>query len=65
MPSARELQHRLYKTMGMATSRLTWLLFPANADNSSVVANCDFDNDGDNDLFVGSLSVPAVVRSYA
>ena len=23
----RELQRRLYKTMGMATSRLTWLLF--------------------------------------
>ncbi len=58
MPSARELQHRLYKNDGHGNFTIDVAAFPANADNSSVVANCDFDNDGDNDLFVGSLSVP-------
>lgn len=58
MPSARELQHRLYKNDGHGNFTIDVAAFPANADNSSVAASCDFDNDGDSDLFVGSLNAP-------
>ena len=66
--NSRELQHRLYKNDGKGNFKLDPAAFPGNDMNISVAAANDFDEDGDEDLFVGSRSVPysygVTPRSY-
>ncbi len=57
-PSSRELQHRLYKNDGKGKFVIDFKGFPNNDMNCAVAAAYDFDEDGDEDLFVGSRSVP-------
>lgn len=54
---AREVQHRLYKNDGKGNFSIDASAFPMNTDNTSVVVANDFDNDGDEDLFVGARNV--------
>jgi hypothetical protein len=56
--SSRQLQHRLYKNDGKGNFTIDGSAFPSSQDNTSIAVGCDFDNDGDIDLFVGALSVP-------
>jgi enediyne biosynthesis protein E4 len=55
---SRELQHRLYINDGKGNFTIDTKAFPNNDMNIAVAAANDFDNDGDQDLFVGSRSVP-------
>lgn len=57
---AREIQHRLYKNDGKGNFSIDVKAFPLNNMNIAVAAANDFDGDGDEDLFVGSRSVPFV-----
>ncbi|MBL7755831.1 MAG: VCBS repeat-containing protein [Chitinophagaceae bacterium] len=57
-PGSRELQHRLYLNDGKGRYSLASHAFPVNNTNISVATPCDFDGDGDLDLFVGSRSMP-------
>ncbi len=57
-PNSRELQHRLYKNNGRGEFTLDARSFPQNDMNISVAVSNDYDEDGDEDLFVGSRSVP-------
>ena len=59
MPSARELQHRLFINDGKGNFQFSGGAFPSNKDNISVAASCDFDGDGDLDLFTGARCVSA------
>jgi enediyne biosynthesis protein E4 len=59
MPSTRELQHRLFMNDGKGNFIFSGMAFPPNKDNISVAAACDFDADGDLDLFTGARSVSA------
>jgi hypothetical protein len=54
----REIQHRLYINDGSGNFAINTKAFPNNDMNISVVAANDYDGDGDEDLFVGSRSVP-------
>ena len=67
-PGEREIQHRLYINDGKGNFTINEKAFPINDANISVVAADDFDNDGDEDLFVGGRSVPfgygSMPRSY-
>jgi hypothetical protein len=67
-PNSRELQHRLYKNDGKGNFQIDTEAFPGNDMNISVAVANDFDGDGDQDLFVGSRSVPysygVTPRSY-
>jgi enediyne biosynthesis protein E4 len=54
----RQLQHRLYLNDGKGNFVIDINAFPPNEMNIAVAAAADFDNDGDEDLFVGSRSVP-------
>jgi len=56
--NSRELQHRLYKNDGKGNFSLDASAFPLSNTNIAIATVCDFDNDGDLDLFVGSRSVP-------
>ncbi len=56
--NSRELQHRLYNNDGKGNFTLDASAFPLSNTNIAVATACDFDNDGDLDLFVGSRSVP-------
>ncbi len=56
--SGRELQHRLYINDGKGGFTIDSKAFPANDMNIAVGTNYDYDSDGDEDLFVGSRSVP-------
>ena len=53
-----EMQHRLYSNDGHGNFTLLKDAFPPNYMNISIAINYDFDSDGDEDLFVGSRSVP-------
>lgn len=53
-----ELQHRLYINDGKGNFSIDNKRMPANAMNIAVAVALDFDNDGDQDLFIGSRSVP-------
>jgi enediyne biosynthesis protein E4 len=57
-PGSRELQHRLYKNDGKGNFTIDTKAFPNNDMNISVAVACDYDEDGYQDLFVGSRSVP-------
>jgi len=57
MPSSRELQHRLFINDGKGNFQLSGDAFPANKDNVGAVSAYDFDQDGDEDLFVGARNV--------
>jgi enediyne biosynthesis protein E4 len=58
LANSRQLQLRLFKNDGKGNFELDAEAFPLNNANISVAAACDFDNDGDLDLFVGGRSVP-------
>jgi hypothetical protein len=59
-PGSREIQHRLYKNDGKGAFTIDVAAFTDNSMNISVAVANDFDNDGDEDLFVGSRSVPFI-----
>lgn len=53
-----ELQPRLYINDGNGNFSLSEYLLPVRSTNVSVAKGCDFDGDGDLDLFIGSRSIP-------
>jgi hypothetical protein len=53
-----ELQNRLYKNDGKGNFTLTQNALPSSGMNTSVIIANDYDGDGDEDLFIGSRSVP-------
>ncbi len=53
IPNSFALQHRLYKNDGKGNFVADTTAFPANSSNVGPVDACDYDNDGDLDLFVG------------
>ena len=57
-PNSWQLQHRLYKNDGRGNFKIDSNAFPRNNMNISIAAAYDFDNDGDEDLFVGGRSAP-------
>ncbi|MBL0153730.1 MAG: VCBS repeat-containing protein [Chitinophagaceae bacterium] len=57
-PGHREAQHRLYKNDGKGNFSIDYQAFTNNDMNISVAVNDDYDGDGDEDLFVGSRSIP-------
>jgi len=54
----REMQDRLYLNDGQGNFKLNPSAFRVNGMNTSVAIAQDFDADGDEDLFVGSRSMP-------
>jgi hypothetical protein len=60
-PYSREMQSRLLKNDGKGNFTLDAAAFQSNGMNTGIAAACDFDHDGDLDLFVGSRSTP---RNY-
>jgi hypothetical protein len=57
---SRLLRDRLYINNGKGVFERAEAAIPDFRYNTSVVAPCDFDQDGDMDLFVGSLSVSRI-----
>jgi hypothetical protein len=53
-------QARIYLNKGDGTFSRSTHNLPVSKENISVIAPCDFDGDGDEDLFLGSRSVPGV-----
>ena len=53
-------QNRLYLNNGKGVFVKSTGVIPSSSNNVSVIAPCDFDKDGDVDIFVGSRSVPGV-----
>lgn len=60
-PYSREMQNRLLKNDGKGNFTLDAAAFQNNGMNTGVATACDFDNDGDLDLFAGGRSTP---RNY-
>jgi hypothetical protein len=60
-PYSREMQIRLFKNDGKGNFNIDVSAFPNNGMNTGAIAAYDFDNDGDQDLFVGGRSDP---RNY-
>lgn len=57
-PGSPLLEDRLYLQTAKARFERDANALPPFADNSSCVTACDFDRDGDLDLFVGARSIP-------
>jgi hypothetical protein len=57
IPGSRELQHRLFLNDGKGNFAININAFPSNQDNISTIVVNDFDNDGDQDLFLGAQVV--------
>lgn len=57
-PDKRGTQHRLFKNDGKGNFSFDGLAFSRNSMNIAVAANYDYDEDGDEDLFIGSRSIP-------
>jgi enediyne biosynthesis protein E4 len=53
-------KNRLYINNGKGIFAKSKTSLPTTNNNVSVIAACDFDNDGDTDVFIGSRSVPGV-----
>jgi enediyne biosynthesis protein E4 len=53
-------KNRLYLNNGKGIFTKSKTIIPTTNNNVSVIAACDYDNDGDMDVFVGSRSVPGV-----
>ena len=53
-------KNRLYLNNGKGIFTKSTIAFPTTNSNVAVIAPYDFDNDGDNDVFIGSRSVPGV-----
>lgn len=51
-------KNRLYLNNGKGVFTKSLSLVPSTNNNVAVIAPYDFDNDGDNDVFIGSRSVP-------
>lgn len=56
--SSPDLPTRLYLNDGKGNFTISIRALPPNSMNTAVIAPCDYDGDGDQDLFVGSRSVP-------
>ena len=54
---SNELMHRLFVNDGKGNFELSQRSFPANNMNIGTAAACDYDNDGDMDLFVGGRCI--------
>jgi hypothetical protein len=65
---ARSLQDRVYVNDGKGNFELNVSALPNNGYNTGVIVSWDYDNDGDEDLFIGSRSHPGIYgrspRSY-
>jgi enediyne biosynthesis protein E4 len=53
-------QNRLYLNNGKGIFIRSSTSMPTTNNNVAVIASCDFDNDEDTDVFIGSRSVPGV-----
>ncbi|MEO7394851.1 MAG: FG-GAP-like repeat-containing protein [Chitinophagaceae bacterium] len=56
-PRNKLLEHRLYKNNGKGDFSKDSTAFPLNISNISVACAYDYDNDGDQDLFVGGRNL--------
>lgn len=52
--------NRLYLNDGKGNFTRSKNSLPSVNTNVSVVVSCDYDNDGDNDVFIGSRSIPGI-----
>ena len=57
LPGTRELQHRLFLNDGKGNFKISTTAFPMNQDNIGAIVWCDFDKDGDLDLFTGASCI--------
>ncbi|TDH29372.1 CRTAC1 family protein [Segetibacter sp. 3557_3] len=57
---SRELQNRLYKNDGRGNFKIDVNALPNSGMNNGVVVANDIDEDGDQDLFIGSRSTPQI-----
>ncbi len=65
---SRSIEHRLYLNDGAGNFAINPKAFPTNDANIAIAVAADYDDDGDQDLFVGGRSVPytygLLPRSY-
>ena len=57
-PGATQYRDRLYRNNGAGQFSRDAAALPNLRDNSSCIATCDFDADGDIDVFVGGRAIP-------